>query len=46
MAMIAVGYPADPATLSAEVREREIAPRKRRALGELFFSGVWGKPVV
>ena len=45
MAMIAVGHPADPATLSAEVRERETAPRKRRALGELFFAGAWGKPV-
>jgi len=46
MAMMAVGYPADVATLSAEVLERETAPRQRRALGELFFSGAWGKPVV
>jgi len=44
MAMIAVGYPADPATFNAEVRERETAPRKRRELGELFFAGGWGKP--
>jgi nitroreductase len=44
MAMIAVGYPADPATFSAETAERENSPRKRRALGELFFSGTWGRP--
>jgi nitroreductase len=46
MAMIAVGYPADPATFSDEVRERELAPRKRRELGELFFAGAWDKPVI
>lgn len=45
IAMIAVGYPADPATFSAEVAERENAPRKRRALGELFFDGAWAKPI-
>jgi nitroreductase len=46
MAMMSVGYPADIATLSGEVLERETAPRARRELGELFFSGSWGKPVV
>jgi nitroreductase len=46
MAMMAVGYPADISTLSAEVLERETAPRQRRALGELFFSGAWGKPII
>ena len=45
MAMIAVGYPADPATFSPEVAERETAPRKRRALGELFFDGGWARPI-
>ncbi len=45
MAMIAVGHPADPASFSDEARERETAPRKRRALGELFFHGAWGRPV-
>lgn len=44
MAMISVGFPADLAGLSAETLERETAPRKRRALGELFFSGAWDKP--
>ena len=46
MAMIAVGYAADPASLGAEAKEREIAPRKRRNLGELFFAGGWSRPVV
>lgn len=46
MAMVAVGYPADPVTWSEEVAERENAPRKRRELGELFFAGAWDKPVI
>lgn len=46
MAMIAVGYPADPATFADEIKERELAPRKRRELGELFFAGAWDKPVI
>ncbi len=44
MAMISIGYPADPASFSAEVAQREMAERKRRELGELFFAGTWGKP--
>jgi nitroreductase len=46
MAMMSVGYPADIATLSGEMLERETAPRARRELGELFFNGTWGKPVI
>ncbi|HEY8355202.1 MAG TPA: nitroreductase family protein [Methylophilaceae bacterium] len=46
MAMITVGYPADIATLSGEALERETSVRTRRPLGELFFNGIWGKPVV
>lgn len=46
MAMLSVGYPADIATLSGEVLERETAPRKRRELGELFYAGTWGHPVI
>lgn len=46
MAMISVGYPADPTSFSSEVQERETAPRKRRELNELFFSAAWDKPVV
>ena len=25
---------------------RELAERKRKALGELFFTNTWGKPVI
>lgn len=46
MAMISVGYPTDPASFSAEAKERETAPRKRRELGELFFAGSWARPIV
>ena len=46
MAMMAVGYPADISTLSGEVLERETAPRRRRELGELFFTGTWGAPII
>ena len=46
IAMISVGHPADPDTLDAETRERETAARSRRELGELFFDGAWGKPIV
>jgi nitroreductase len=46
MAMISVGYPADPVTFSPEVSERETAPRTRRALGEMFFAGSWGRPAI
>ncbi len=46
MSMISVGYPADASTLTGEVLEREIATRKRKALGELFFAGAWEQPIV
>jgi nitroreductase len=45
MAMIAIGYAADPASFSPEVAERENAPRKRKALGEICFDGTWDKPI-
>jgi nitroreductase len=46
MAMVTVGYAADMSSVSAEARERELAPRQRRDLNELFFAAGWGKPVV
>lgn len=46
MSMLAVGYPADISTLEGEVLERETAPRSRRPLDELFYSGTWGHPVI
>jgi len=46
MAMLCVGFAADIATVTGETLTREMAERKRKPLGELFFSGTWGKPVV
>ena len=45
MAMIAVGYQADADILEEEIKERELAPRARKPLGEKFFEGTWGVPV-
>lgn len=42
MAMLSIGYAADIATLEGEVLAREIAPRTRRPLNELFFADHWG----
>lgn len=39
--MIAIGHPAPPDTLSAELLERELSPRERRPLQEQFFYGKW-----
>jgi len=44
MAMIAVGYQADADNLEVEVKQRELAPRARKPLGEKFFEGTWGVP--
>ncbi len=44
MAMIAVGYQADPAVLPDDVKAKELTPRKRKPLGECFFAGGWGRP--
>lgn len=44
MTMIAVGHPAAIDQLDDEARARELAPRQRHPLGELFFSGAWGNP--
>ena len=45
MAMIALGYAGDPNKLPDDLKARELAQRKRKPLGELFFEGAWGKPV-
>ena len=44
MAMIAVGYQADPAVLPDDVKAKELALRKRKAVGECCFAGAWGRP--
>ncbi len=43
MAMIAVGYQAEPGILDEETRAKELKPRGRNPLGERFYSGAWGK---
>lgn len=43
-AMIAIGYPGDPATLPDYLRERELKPRERNSISEFVFSGTWGLP--
>lgn len=45
VAMIAIGYPGDPAVLPERLRERELRPRSRRPIGEWTFSGQWGVPL-
>ena len=44
VAMIAVGYPGDPATLPDHLRERELKPRQRNPFSDFVFSETWGKP--
>ena len=46
MAMLAVGYEGDANDLPDDLKTRELAARKRKSLGELFFSGVWGNSIV
>ncbi len=45
VAMIAVGYPGDPDSLPARLRERELQPRSRQPISEWTFSGQWGIPL-
>jgi nitroreductase len=45
MAMIAIGYQAEPDVLDEETRKKELTPRARKALAEKFFEGGWGKGV-
>lgn len=39
---LAIGYAADPNSLSEKYRERDLAPRDRKRLGEFVFGGEWG----
>ena len=41
VAGIVLGYPGDPATLSEELRQREMAPRVRKPLETFIFQGAW-----
>ena len=44
VAMIAVGYPGDPAQLSDRLRAREAQPRVRKPLTEFVYSATWKQP--
>jgi nitroreductase len=44
VAMIAVGYPGDPALLPDRLRAREVQPRVRKPLTELVYSTTWEQP--
>lgn len=48
IAVIAIGYPGDPQSLSDKLRDREVAPRTRKPLSEFVMSGRWGhtSPIV
>jgi nitroreductase len=41
VAMIAIGYPGDPALLSDRLRVREIQPRSRKPVKEFVYSTTW-----
>ena len=43
VAAIALGYVGDPQTLSERLQQRENAPRKRKPLKEVVFSGSWNQ---
>ena len=44
VAMIAVGYPGDPAELPDYLRERELKPRERKSVREFVAVGRWNAP--
>jgi nitroreductase len=43
VAGFAIGYPGDPANLPEQLREKEVAPRERKALDSFVFTGLWGE---
>jgi nitroreductase len=45
MAMIAVGYQAEPDVLDEETKAKELRARSRKALESHFFEGAWGRGV-
>lgn len=45
IAMIAVGYQAEPEKLPDDLQAGELAERKRNPLAENFYDGIWGKGV-
>lgn len=43
MAGVAIGYPGDVNSLPDMLKERELAPRERKALDSFVFSGTWNQ---
>jgi nitroreductase len=43
VAGIVLGYPGDPATLSEDLQQRELAPRARKPLESFVFQCAWGQ---
>lgn len=41
---LAIGYAADPSALPEAYRQRDLAPRQRKAQGEFVFGSQWGTP--
>ena len=46
LTLIAAGYPGDLNDLDEFNKERELEPRKRKNLGDLFFDSEWEKPII
>jgi len=42
IAALAIGYPGDPASLPAPLKDREMTPRTRKPIGEFVMAGQWG----
>lgn len=45
MAMVAIGHGDTLESLPDDLRERQLAPRQRMTIGELFFDGTWEMPI-
>ena len=45
MALIAVGYQAEPDVLDEETKKKELRPRARKPIEGHFFQAAWGEPV-
>ena len=45
MAMVAVGYAGDANQLPDELKTRELAARKRKPIGDLFFDSAWNQSI-
>ncbi|MEZ4630997.1 MAG: nitroreductase family protein [Deinococcales bacterium] len=43
--VIALGYRAEPDSLSDDLKARELAPRSRKALAEFVFHEAWQRPI-